>query len=162
MTTIVFDYENKQIAVDGRMTNGHGVIASDSANKTIKNDAGLWFIAGAVSDRVDIVKLAHNDECKMIPDCSALLLSGGIVYLVHVNDKAICSHEELTTNESLGSGYKFAIAALDFGKSAKEAVEYAITKDCYSGGDIHVYNLSGMEVPDDENITMSDNGDLIR
>lgn len=31
-------------------------------------------------------------------------------------------------------------------KTVKEAVEYAITKDCYSGGKVRVFNLDGEEV----------------
>jgi hypothetical protein len=33
------------------------------------------------------------------------------------------------------------LAALDFGKTAKEAVEYAMTRDVYSGGKVHVYDI---------------------
>ena len=146
MTTIVYCHKTKQIAVDSRMTSQGGVIASDSTDKTTVNDAGIWFLSGKVSDHADLVKLAHNEDAKLKPECGALLIKNGCVYLVEVNDGAICGHEKLTCNDSIGSGYQFALAALDFGKSAKEAVEYAITKDCYTGGKVRVFNLDGKEV----------------
>lgn len=44
-------------------------------------------------------------------------------------------------NQAVGSGGNWALSSLDHGKSAKEAVEYAITKDIYSGGKVHVYDI---------------------
>ena len=46
----------------------------------------------------------------------------------------------------VGSGGTFAYCALDFGKTAKEAVEYAATKDTNTGGKVRVFNLDGEEV----------------
>jgi hypothetical protein len=42
---------------------------------------------------------------------------------------------------SLGSGRHFAKAAMDFGCSAKEAVNYAKTRDACTGGRVRVYKL---------------------
>lgn len=41
----------------------------------------------------------------------------------------------------MGSGYQFAIAALDLGKTAKEAVNYAKTRDIYTGGRVRVFDV---------------------
>ncbi len=146
MTTIVYDHKSKLIAVDGRSTDRGGVIASDKAKKSITNELGMWFLTGLVADHPDLVKLKHNDTCDPIPDCSAILIKNGVAWLVGVGNEKFCSHEKLEDNQSLGSGFKFALSALDFGKTAKEAVEYAITKDCYSGGKVRVFNLYGEEV----------------
>jgi len=48
-------------------------------------------------------------------------------------------------NYAQGSGDQWALAALDFGDSAREAVEYAMTKDVYSGGKVHVYDIEKAE-----------------
>lgn len=146
MTTIVYCNKTKKVAVDSRMTDRSGVIATDECNKTIKNEVGLWFLSGAVSDHPDIVKLTHNEEAKVVPDCRAFLISNNNIYLVEVNDNGICTHELITTNDAIGSGFKFALSALDFKATAKEAVEYAATKDCYTGGKVRVFNLDGEEV----------------
>ncbi len=45
-----------------------------------------------------------------------------------------------------GSGWKWAQAAMDCGMSAPEAIEYAITKDIYTGGDVHAWTNKG-EIP---------------
>ena len=146
MTTIVYCHKTKKVAVDGRMSDNRGLIATDEKDKTIKNEAGLWFLCGVVADHVDIVKLAHNEEASVVPECSALLIKEGCIFSVMVGEDGMCSHEKLTCNDAAGSGLPFALAALDFGKTAKEAVEYAITKDCYSGGKVRVFNLKGEEV----------------
>lgn len=145
MTTIIYDHKNKQIAVDSRMSTASGTISDNNKDKTFINNKGLWFLSGQVSDHKDLVLLKHNEKCDVTPNCEAILLKCGKAYLVFVSD-SYCSYEELTCNNSIGTGAKFAISALDFGNSAKEAVEYAITKDCYSGGKVRVFNLDGEEV----------------
>lgn len=48
---------------------------------------------------------------------------------------------------TIGSGSDFALAAMKSGKTAKEAVEIAISLDVFSGGDIKVYELDD-ELPE--------------
>jgi hypothetical protein len=47
----------------------------------------------------------------------------------------------LTHNDCKGSGEYFALSALDHEKSAREAVEYSMTRDMFTGGEIHVYDI---------------------
>ena len=47
----------------------------------------------------------------------------------------------LTYNDADGSGYAFAISAMDFGCDARGAVKYASTRDNYTGGRIKVINV---------------------
>jgi hypothetical protein len=42
---------------------------------------------------------------------------------------------------AMGSGRRFALAALDLGKSPREAVAYACTRDVFSGGEITVLTI---------------------
>lgn len=144
MTTMVYDHKKKQVAIDSRTT-ADSVILSDNSDKTINNDNGLYLLCGSPGDYTLFVTLSHDDEVKVIPDVSAILIKDGKAYQVMMSDK-FCIHTELKYNCAQGSGYKFALAALDFGKTAKEAVEYAITKDCYTGGKVRVFNLDGKEV----------------
>tara|TARA_R110000850_G_scaffold72879_2_gene160051 strand:+ start:415 stop:852 length:438 start_codon:yes stop_codon:yes gene_type:complete len=139
MTTIVYDHKNKQIACDSRLTGGT-LIVSDKIEKFKPNDKGMWFFAGAKSDESQIMQLEHNDKPEVKPDCSALLVKDKKCHLVTFNGD-YCSISENEYNHSIGSGGEFALAALDFGDSAKEAVEYAITKDSASGGKVHVYDI---------------------
>ena len=57
------------------------------------------------------------------------------------SDNGVYRSSLIEYNDSAGSGGEFAIAALDMGKTAKEAVEYAMTRDFYSGGKVHVYDI---------------------
>ena len=86
MTTIVYDHENKQIAIDGRLTKGGSTIISDM-------DDGYF--------------------CKMLID----------------------------HNECKGSGELLALAALDHGESALNAINYAMTRDMFTGGKVNVYDI---------------------
>lgn len=140
MTTIAYHYGDGQIAVDSRITAG-GRIVSDSDDKTIKNKIGLWFFSGDASDCADLAVLNHNDKVSAIPECAAFLIVAGNVYLVVVNDDMYCQHSFLDYNYAIGSGGDFALAAMDFGKSAKEAVKYAMTRNCYSGGKVRVFKV---------------------
>jgi ATP-dependent protease HslVU (ClpYQ) peptidase subunit len=139
MTTIIYDHKNKQIACDSRLTGGT-LIVSDTIEKFKSNDKGMWFFAGAKSDESQIMELEHNDKPEVKPDCSALLVKDKKCYLVTFNGD-YCSISENEYNHSIGSGGEFALSALDFGDSSKEAVEYAITKDSASGGKVHVYDI---------------------
>lgn len=140
MTTIAYHHNDKQVAVDSRIVGG-GIINSDSFDKTIKNELGLWFFCGSASDIVDLQVLKHNDEINPIPDCTAFLITSGKCYLVGVNSHGFCQYLELTYNDTNGSGADLALASMDHGKSAKEAVEYAITRDIYSGGKVRVFDV---------------------
>ncbi len=45
-------------------------------------------------------------------------------------------------NEGIGSGATVALTALDFGANVIEAVNYAMHRDCLSGGDIRLIDLA--------------------
>lgn len=139
MTTIVYDHKNKQIAYDSRLTSGD-LIVTDESVKHKENEKGLWFFTGSKSDESQLMELVHNDKPEVTPNCSALLVKDGVCYLVTF-DGDYCSVSDNDYNFSIGSGGDFALAALDLGRTAKEAVEYAITRDKNSGGKVHVYDI---------------------
>ncbi len=139
MTTIVYDHKNKQVAVDSRST-ANNLIVSDKTIKFKENEKGLWFFTGSRADEDDLAGLEHNDKPEVKPDCSAFIVSNGVCKLVTFNgDYVSVSNNEY--NHAIGSGSDFALAALDFGKSAKEAIEYAKTRDSATGGKVHVYDI---------------------
>ena len=140
MTTLAYHHKSKKIACDGRIVS-HGLIKSDSFNKTIINDIGMWMFCGSASDTKDLCILNHNDKVDVIPDCSAFLVTDGKCFDVIVNKEGYCEYFQLNHNDSKGSGGELALAAMDFGRSAKKAVEYAMTRDIYSGGKVSVYDI---------------------
>lgn len=141
MTTIAYDHKNKQIAIDSR-ANANGVIATERKNKIVKNNLGIWFLCGSVCDLEDFVKLTKNDIISkdLDLDASGLRITNGVVSVVYVNDGVFCEYL-IDYNICLGSGRDFALAAMDFGKSAREAVKYAMTRDIYTGGKVRVFNV---------------------
>lgn len=140
MTTIAYHHGDGQIAVDSQTTSG-GVICSSSEDKTIKNKYGLWVFAGQCSDQEQLSNLEHDDQVSVFPDSEALLIKESKVYHVCVTKDKFCAHTLLDYNYTLGSGGLFALTAMDFGKSAKEAVKYAMTRDIYTGGRVRVFNV---------------------
>ena len=53
----------------------------------------------------------------------------------------MCLWDKIEYSISKGSGSDFALALIDMGKSAKESIEYAMTRDIYTGGKVHVYDI---------------------
>lgn len=143
MTTIAYHHKDKQIAIDSRVTTGNHLL-SDQYNKVIKNDIGTWFFSGSTCDQPDFVLLKHNDHVKPEPDGSALLIKDGEAYLVTVTDDK-CSYTKLDYDYTSGSGCTYATGAMDHGKSALEAVKYAMTRDVNTGGRVRVFNVDKKE-----------------
>lgn len=140
MTTVVYDHKNKQVAIDSRYTRGD-IIDSDKGDKVRKDKRGIWLFAGHQGDFVDLMKLERNEKTEVRPDCGAILISEGKAFTVDTDNDGFCIVSELTDSFAMGSGSNFAIAALDFGKTAKEAVNYAKTRDVYTGGRVRVFDL---------------------
>ena len=141
MTTIAYHHKDKRIAVDSRSTRGRE-ITTDSSCKTITNELGMWVLCGSPSDYKDFVSLVRNDifNKDVELDVSGLLVRDGCVYSVFMDD-GIFNEEPLSSNYSCGSGRDFSTAAMDFGKSAEDAIKYAMTRDVYTGGKIQVIDV---------------------
>lgn len=145
MTTIVYDHKNGLIAIDSRCTVG-GNIISDEYDKTImKKNGDMWFITGEVTTCERLSKLEGGDKIPEGVIVGSYLLRGGIFHVTG-SYKDYLTLMPLKNNDTAGSGCEFALAALDFGKTAKEAVEYAMTRDCYTGGKVRVFDLKGNEL----------------
>ena len=126
MTTIVYDHKNKQIACDSRGTQGD-VIASDNIIKFREKGDYIWFMCGVASS-IDtfITHFEALKDCAPNIDTSGIFVFDGCAYQACI-DEDVFREELLGFSTAAGSGGEFALAALDHGKTAKEAVEYAIT-----------------------------------
>lgn len=49
--------------------------------------------------------------------------------------------DSIDTVDAFGSGADLAIAAMDLGVSSSEAVEYAATRDIYTGGEVESFDI---------------------
>ena len=141
MTTIAYNHKDKEIAVDGRETCA-GQIVSDIANKVITSN-GIGYVS--CGDTFQIKQLIHNLENDVISNCDLnaelFFFDKGVAYRAgqEAGDKPFKS--EMTCNRATGTGGDFAWAAMDFGKTAKQAVEYAKTRDIYTGGKVRVIKV---------------------
>lgn len=142
MTTIAYHHESKTVAVDSRKTSLGGVINSDKTIKVFANDLGTWIICGAFSDIESFIVLTKNQvfDKEVHLDVSGLRFNSDGLFYVFMSD-GIFNEEAIDHDFALGSGREFALAALDFGNSAVEAVEYAMTRDIYTGGNINTVNV---------------------
>lgn len=143
MTTISYNHKDREIAVDGRITAG-GIIITDKANKTIVRDDGvMFFMTGSTSDFADYCREFGNGLKPSRPlDCAAMMLADGTVYQTGVDSgDGLFFSSPRSESFACGSGGNFAVSAMDFGKSAKDAVKYASTRDSGTGGKITVIKV---------------------
>ena len=142
MTTIVYDHKNKKLACDSRMLKRYK-LSSDSYKKWRQIGDDYYFFCGTVADIEQF--LNHPKEFGVKPsaniDVGVYRVSDGTVYECDIDDDTGYFEVELTFNAATGSGGDFALAALDFGCSAYEAIKYASTKDVGTGGDIVVLEV---------------------
>lgn len=136
MTTIAYHHKSRVVAVDSRQTMD-GRVVTDSAKK-IKAENGVWFAftGKACDERLFMDYYFNRQESSTLPEASAIVLDGGVAYSVTVNGDGVVDKFELTMNFTMGSGGDFALAAMDNGKGAKDAVKYAATRCIYTGGKI--------------------------
>ena len=141
MTTICYDHKTKTIAWDSRRTMDD-IIADDSAQKMFERDGVKFWICGCVADETRLIDYYFGcPKHEFKPDANAFVLDNGELFSIGVTDEHECWKEPIDSNYSIGSGMPWAIAALDFGCSAKEAVKYAKTRDCKTGGKVHIYKI---------------------
>lgn len=143
MTTIIYDHKNKQIAIDGRRT-GDGVILNDNDVKYLFTCDQAWFFCGMVGDHLKLLDAFNGKQVK-ICESNAFLVIDKQVFRVGVHQGKFWK-EKIDFSDAMGSGCRFAISALDFGKTAKQCVEYAMTRDYYTGGKVTVYNIESGEL----------------
>ena len=144
MTTIIYDHKALQVAVDSRCTNG-SIIINDQARKWREINGSYYFFAGSVSDIEQFIKL---DGIKGKPDhvneVTCIKVTDHVAYLCGIDADEGWWQVELESSDCIGSGGFFALSALDFGKTAKQAVEYAATRDIYTGGQVAVFDILKM------------------
>lgn len=140
MTTIAYNHKDKQVAIDSRYTRGD-LIDTDKGDKIRKNKKGIYLLAGHQGDFEDLMSLNKNDKVEIRPECGGVLISNGKAYSVDTDNEGFFIMAELTENLTVGSGSSFALAAMDFGMSAKDAVNYAKTRDIYTGGRVRVIDV---------------------
>ena len=147
MTTIA--YRDGVLASDSRETAYKSRIDTDNSKKIYRVGSALVGMAGSSAQGLQMlealkkaVKTRKKGEANILPSimlksCTALLVE---------SDGSLWFYEKgvwMVVKEyySIGSGSDYALAAMDAGLSAKEAVRLAIKRDCFSGGRIQTLEL---------------------
>lgn len=141
MTTIVYHHKTKTIAYDSRMMSGYTIDTDDYEKKIVCSRGHDWFCAGCVHDsELFINNFEEHAECEIEVDVYAIAVIDGVAYDARVHD-GVYKLVKLNFDAAIGSGGNWAMAALDFGRKAKDAVKYAMTRDAGTGGNIRIYKL---------------------
>jgi ATP-dependent protease HslVU (ClpYQ) peptidase subunit len=136
VTTIATD--GKSIAADGQSTAGEMVTSRETTKLTRLPDGSIVGGCGELSPMRRAINCLHS------PDAHPDDLTGDFTLLRLFPDGRIVTYEgclfafELPAPVTIGSGREFAMGAMLAGKGPKEAVEIAIERDIYSGGDVLV------------------------
>ncbi|MGP0016862.1 proteasome subunit beta [Pseudomonas sp.] len=135
MTTIA--YKDGVIAYDGRQTRSDRIV-SDTAPKCQVVDGVSFFLSGAVCDEKALISAYFGTLSPAPVECSGFVVDGGKLMMVGHDDKTgIWKQElELSNPDAIGSGAAYALAAMDMGASAEEAVRAAMKRDIYTGGKV--------------------------
>lgn len=140
MTTLAYNHKDKEIAMDSRATSDR-LIITDKFNKLKVKDGVKFIGCGMVADLDILVDCyPHGLQSSLTLEAQAFIIDDGKVFMGSVvgGEFIIDSVEHDTT---LGSGAPFALAAMDFGASAKDAVKYAMKRDSGTGGRVKVVKV---------------------
>lgn len=141
MTTIA--YKNGIVAYDSRFVCGD-TIEDDDADKKVERDGKIFFIAGNCSDYEFLVDSYIQD--KAVRDkinARAIVIDDGKLYTTSVSedDGFWRCIERLDNPIAIGSGKSFALAFMDAGMSAEDAVRATCKRDLYSGGIVRTFKI---------------------
>ena len=148
MTTIAYHHESGIVAFDGRITEG-SLICSDSTNKLRMVGEDAWVFAGCTCDQDRFInqhQSAEPEKTKFSIDVSAIIVTKNGVFRAGITDDGEPFKVLTNVNTALGSGASFALAAMDFGRGADDAVRYAATRDIGTGGTVRTFDVKTMTI----------------
>ena len=141
MTT--YAYKNGIIAYDSRCSAGDFIIEDDSEKMQIVNGC-TFFITGALNDDENFIECYfEKSEPNKYNTNSAFVWDGENLWQAAISDTEGFWKRKLHLNKvyAMGSGWQFALSAMDLGLTAKESVKYAMTRDLKSGGKVKSFKL---------------------
>jgi hypothetical protein len=121
-----------------------GLIGSDSYQKKLELEGHTFILSGAVDEMPALMAdIVANRFTKEVSCRGVMVDPEGRAFMVGSDeDEHILTPLIMDVPMAWGSGRDFAIAAMDFGCSAKEAVKYARTRCTYTGGKVRTFKLT--------------------
>lgn len=141
MTTIA--YKDGVIAYDSRQTRSGSIVSDDCQKLTVVDDVS-FFLSGAVCDEKALIAAYFGTPSPVPVECSGYVVDGGRLQMVGHDDKTGVWRQDLdpTNPDAIGSGSAYAMAAMDMGASAEEAVRAAMKRDIYTGGKVRTVRIA--------------------
>ena len=144
MTTIA--YKDGVIAYDGRQVRSDRIV-SDNAQKCQVVDGVSFFLSGAVCDEKALIAAYFGAPSPRPVECSGYVVDGGKLMMIGHDDATGIWKQDIdpSSPDAIGSGTPYALAAMDMGASAEEAVRAAMKRDIYTGGMVRVVTIAPVE-----------------
>ena len=119
------------------------IIEDDDADKRIDRDGKTFFLSGSCSDWEYLIDSYINGKAvKDKIDAKCLVVDSGNLYSAAVSDGELWKCIERAGNPiAIGSGKNFALAFMDTGMTAEEAVRATCKRDIYTGGTIRTFKI---------------------
>lgn len=141
MTTIA--YRNNVIAFDSRIT-ADDTILYDDFDKSRTVDGVTFVICGELSGYDDLIA-AYFGTKPAAPntDNAALVVDSGKIWCIGIGEDGACWRSPVMLDRpyALGSGSAYALAAMDLGVGAADAVQCAKARDPFSGGLVRTISI---------------------
>ena len=118
-------------------------IVSDDYDKHEESKGVHFFLTGSTCEHKKLIAAYEGEKLESENSGTALVLDKGELYLAIFNKGehiSVCP-EDRNRIIALGSGEDHALTAMDMGATAKEAVKWAMKRDCGTGGRIRTFKI---------------------
>ena len=142
MTTIA--YKDGVIAYDSRVTRG-SLIDHDDYEKLIHRQGHRFLFTGCGPDFAALIDEFLGVKAGDKPlDATGLVITNGRLCQIGRDVESGFWMDDVWAERpfAIGSGRDFALAAMDMGATAKEAVAAAARRDVYTGGTIRTVTIT--------------------
>lgn len=141
-STVIKDDMVKVFWINNHLMGGAGRARSISTfAQWLQKHTDYTIVNQEVGDLVDLIPPVLQDD----EEFTALVLTPDKQVLMYDGNVALNLGHDVPA--SIGSGSVFALAAMDAGASAEDAVKIAMKRDVYSGGEITVVQLEDEPEP---------------
>lgn len=138
MTTIAWD--GKSLAADRLVVQGGAIVLYRP--KLVKAGTRGWFaVTGDLADSQALLDYFDGGDRPTFSASAALCWIDGELFEFDEATIPIRYEKPDRVRLAIGSGAKWALAAMDFGADARDAVRYAAKRDTCTGGRIDVVHI---------------------
>jgi len=140
VTTIA--YKDGVIAYDSRCCR-NGYVETDNIDKCQEYKGHRFFLSGSLNAHEALIQaLVDGDDHDELDSGGLMVDPAGVLWFVGGCDEPWKYHHDRLLPTASGSGTPWALAAMDFGCTAKQAVKYAMTRDPGTGGKVRTFKVA--------------------